>query len=70
VVLGPPFLAKMPPGRWASEDDIAAPIVFLLSDAAAMIAGVSLPIDGGIPVAEDRARPASAPANVTEQCHR
>ena len=47
MVLGPPFLAKMPPGRWASEDDIAAPIVFLLSDAAAMIAGVSLPIDGG-----------------------
>ncbi|RFA15070.1 short-chain dehydrogenase [Subtercola boreus] len=42
-----PFLSQMPLGRWATEDDIAAPIVFLLSDAAAMISGVSLPIDGG-----------------------
>ena len=45
--IGPPFLEKMPLGRWAREDDIAGPIVFLLSDAAAMITGVSLPIDGG-----------------------
>ncbi len=45
--IGPPFLQKMPLGRWASEDDIAGPIVFLLSDAASMITGVSLPIDGG-----------------------
>jgi L-xylulose reductase len=42
-----PFLAQMPLGRWATEEEIAAPIVFLLSDAAAMITGVSLPIDGG-----------------------
>jgi len=42
-----PFLKTMPLGRWASEDDIAAPVVFLLSDGAAMISGVSLPIDGG-----------------------
>ncbi|QOT15251.1 SDR family oxidoreductase [Paenarthrobacter sp. YJN-5] len=42
-----PFLEQMPLGRWATVDDIAAPIVFLLSDAAAMITGVSLPIDGG-----------------------
>jgi L-xylulose reductase len=42
-----PFLEQMPLGRWATEDDIAAPIVFLLSDGAAMISGVSLPIDGG-----------------------
>ena len=42
-----PFLDQMPLGRWATEDDIAAPIVFLLSDGAAMISGVSLPIDGG-----------------------
>jgi NAD(P)-dependent dehydrogenase (short-subunit alcohol dehydrogenase family) len=37
----------MPLGRWATEDEIAAPITFLLSDAASMITGVSLPIDGG-----------------------
>lgn len=45
--IGDPFLAQMPLGRWASEDEIAAPIVFLLSDKAAMITGVTLPIDGG-----------------------
>lgn len=42
-----PFLRAMPLGRWATEDEIAAPIVFLLSDGASMISGVSLPIDGG-----------------------
>jgi L-xylulose reductase len=42
-----PFLESMPLGRWATEDEIAAPITFLLSDAASMITGVSLPIDGG-----------------------
>jgi NAD(P)-dependent dehydrogenase (short-subunit alcohol dehydrogenase family) len=42
-----PFLSAMPLGRWATEDEIAAPIVFLLSDGASMISGVSLPIDGG-----------------------
>jgi len=42
-----PFLDAMPLGRYATEEEIAAPIVFLLSDAAAMITGVTLPIDGG-----------------------
>lgn len=42
-----PFLDQMPLHRWATEDDIAGPIAFLLSDEAAMISGVSLPIDGG-----------------------
>ena len=45
--IGEPFLKVMPLGRWATEDEIAAPIVFLLSDGASMISGVSLPIDGG-----------------------
>nr|WP_246800828.1 SDR family oxidoreductase [Mesorhizobium amorphae] len=40
-----PFLKPL--GRWATEDEIAGPIVFLLSDAASMITGISLPIDGG-----------------------
>ena len=53
LVLGPPgdranpSSTAMPLGRWATEDEIAAPIVFLLSDGASMITGVSLPIDGG-----------------------
>ncbi|TFV85033.1 SDR family oxidoreductase [Microbacterium sp. dk485] len=45
--VGGPFLEQMPLGRWATEDDIAGPIVFLLSDEASMISAVSLPIDGG-----------------------
>jgi L-xylulose reductase len=45
--VGPPFLEQMPLGRWATEDEIAGPISFLLSDDASMITGVSLPIDGG-----------------------
>ena len=45
--IGEPFLKQMPLGRWATEDEIAAPIVFLLGDGASMISGVCLPIDGG-----------------------
>jgi NAD(P)-dependent dehydrogenase (short-subunit alcohol dehydrogenase family) len=45
--IGEPYLAQMPRGRWETEDEVAGPIVVLLSDAAAMITGVSLPIDGG-----------------------
>jgi NAD(P)-dependent dehydrogenase (short-subunit alcohol dehydrogenase family) len=45
--IGEPFLQQMPLRRWATEDEIAAPIVFLLGDGAAMITGVSLPVDGG-----------------------
>jgi len=45
--IGGPFLAQMPLGRWATVEEIAAPIAFLLSDGASMITGVSLPIDGG-----------------------
>ncbi|MEO0702223.1 MAG: SDR family oxidoreductase [Pseudomonadota bacterium] len=45
--IGEPFLDQMPLGRWATEDDIAAPIAFLLSEGASMISGVALPIDGG-----------------------
>lgn len=42
-----PFLKAMPLGRWATEEEIAGPIAFLLSDEASMISGVHLPIDGG-----------------------
>lgn len=45
--IGGKFLEQMPLGRWATADDIAAPIVFLLSEKSSMISGVSLPIDGG-----------------------
>ena len=45
--VGGPLLEAMPLGRWATEEDCASPIIFLLSDASAMISGVCLPIDGG-----------------------
>jgi NAD(P)-dependent dehydrogenase (short-subunit alcohol dehydrogenase family) len=42
-----PALKAIPLGRFAESADVAAPILFLLSDASAMISGVALPIDGG-----------------------
>lgn len=45
--VGPPFLAQMPLGRWATQTEVAAPVVFLLGEDASMITGVHLPIDGG-----------------------
>jgi len=42
-----PFLKRMPLGRWATEADVASPIVFLLGGGASMITGVCLPVDGG-----------------------
>lgn len=45
--IGLPVLNQIPLGRWATESDVAAPVVFLLSDAAGMITGTCLPVDGG-----------------------
>jgi L-xylulose reductase len=47
--IGGPFLDQMPLHKWATAEDIAGPIAFLLSDEAAMISGVNLPVDGGYP---------------------
>ncbi|EWY39062.1 short-chain dehydrogenase [Skermanella stibiiresistens SB22] len=42
-----PMLARVPLGRFAQPAEVAASIAFLLSDAAAMIHGTTLTVDGG-----------------------
>jgi 3-oxoacyl-[acyl-carrier protein] reductase len=39
--------SEIPAGRFATADEIAAAVVFLASDKAGYITGVSLPVDGG-----------------------
>ena len=42
-----PMLARIPAGRFVQPGEVASVIAYLLSDDAAMINGVSLPVDGG-----------------------
>lgn len=41
------IIDKIPLGRLASPEDVAAAVVFLASPAAGMITGVTVPVDGG-----------------------
>ncbi len=45
-----PMLRRMPLGRFVEPEEVASVIVFLLSDAAAMINGVTVPVDAGFAV--------------------
>ena len=40
-------LSRTPLGRWGQPQDIAGPVLFLCSPAAAFVTGVVLPVDGG-----------------------
>lgn len=42
-----PVQARIPMGRFVEPEEVAEVIVFLLSDAAAMVHGISMPVDGG-----------------------
>lgn len=45
------MLNRIPVGRFADPDDVAKVILFLLSDEAAMVNGLSMPVDGGYMIA-------------------
>jgi NAD(P)-dependent dehydrogenase (short-subunit alcohol dehydrogenase family) len=40
-------LSRTPMGRWGRPEDVAGPVMFLCSNAAAFITGTVLPVDGG-----------------------
>ncbi|QFP76374.1 SDR family oxidoreductase [Deinococcus sp. AJ005] len=42
-----PMLSRIPLGRFAQPRDVAQAVAYLLSDAAGMVNGVMLPVDGG-----------------------
>ena len=42
-----PMLNKIPLGRFAEVEDVVHAVLFLLSDKAGMINGITLPVDGG-----------------------
>jgi NAD(P)-dependent dehydrogenase (short-subunit alcohol dehydrogenase family) len=44
-------LGRTPLGRWGTPEDIAGPVLFLCSPAAAFVTGVVLPVDGGYLIA-------------------
>lgn len=44
---GGPMLARTPVGRFAETEDVAEVILFLLSDRAAMVNGLAMPVEGG-----------------------
>jgi NAD(P)-dependent dehydrogenase (short-subunit alcohol dehydrogenase family) len=46
-VIGPPLLAQIPLGRWATPDEVAEAVVWAASPAAAMLTGTSIVLDGG-----------------------
>ncbi|MDP1730982.1 MAG: SDR family oxidoreductase [Devosia sp.] len=43
-----PMLLRTPRGKFGTPEEVAEVVLFLLSDAAAMVNGVTLPIDGGL----------------------
>lgn len=47
---GEMIMARTPAGRWGEPDECAGAAVFLASDAARFVTGITLPVDGGYSV--------------------
>ena len=45
-----PMLARMPLGRFIEPEEVAEVVLFLLSDRASMVNGISMPIDAGFQI--------------------
>ncbi|HWT56789.1 MAG TPA: SDR family oxidoreductase [Rhizobium sp.] len=45
------MMQRIPVGRFAEPSDVAEVVLFLLSDEAAMVNGISMPVDGGYMIA-------------------
>jgi len=41
------FMSRTPMGRVAEPEELIGPVVFLASDMASYVTGVTLPVDGG-----------------------
>jgi NAD(P)-dependent dehydrogenase (short-subunit alcohol dehydrogenase family) len=45
-----PMLSRIPLGRFLEPEDVAEVILFLLSDAASSLNGLTMPVDGGFAI--------------------
>jgi L-xylulose reductase len=41
------MMSRIPVGRFATPEEVAEVVLFLLTDAAAMLNGLAMPVDGG-----------------------
>jgi len=40
-------ISGIPMGRFGSPEEMVGPVLFLASDAASMVTGIAMPVDGG-----------------------